>query len=76
MDYFIKEEENNEKSLRLKQSSLCHYDPLAIAEREKNKALEYLKLGEKLFNNSITIRQYLRRIKKEDTPSGEVVDYI
>lgn len=76
LDYFIKEEENNEKTLRLKQSSLCHYDPLAIVECEEDKAIEYLKLGEKLFNNSVAIQQYLRRIKKEYTPSGEVVDYI
>ena len=62
--------------MRLKQSSLCHYDPLAIVECEEDKAIEYLKLGEKLFNNSVAIQQYLRRIKKEYTPSGEVVDYI
>ena len=65
LDYFIKEEENNEKTLRLKQSSLCHYDPLAIVECEEDKAIEYLKLGRKLFNKSVAIQQYLRRIKKE-----------
>lgn len=72
LDYFIKEEENNEKTLRLKQSSLCHYDPLAIVECEEDKAIEYLKLGEKLFNNSVAIQQYLRRIKKNILPAEKL----
>lgn len=76
LDYFIKDEENNEKSLRLKKSSLIVYDPIMIADCNKQKSLFYLDTGFKMFGNLTILRQYRRRVMHEETPLGEVSSYI
>ncbi|KAA6333005.1 hypothetical protein EZS27_018540 [termite gut metagenome] len=77
LDYFIKEENNFDRSIRLKLLSLNCFDPFfsTIFENEKD-ALHYLENGLKHIKFSISIEHQKRRTKKEITQQSIVVDYI
>jgi len=77
LDYFIKDENNANKSNLLKLLSLKCFDPLySTIFKDDNNALQYLENGLKHISNSISIKHQIRRIKKEITPKSTVADYI
>ena len=77
LDYFIKEEKNSDKSIRLKLLSLTYFDPLfSLIFEDENDALLYLDNGLKHFGLSASIEHQIRRIKKEITPKSLIADYI
>ena len=77
LDYFIKEENNTNKSNLLKLLSLKCFDPLySTIFKDNNDALQYLENGLKHIAGSISIEHQIRRIKKEITPKSIVADYI
>lgn len=76
LDYFIKEEKNNNKNLRLKTASIIVFDPLQILDCDYQEATNYLLNGKKAFGDLVILRHYNRRINHEETPEGEVPPYI
>lgn len=76
LDYFIKEEENKEKDLRLKTVSITVFDPIQIQNSDYKEASTYLANGANRFGNLVILKHYNRRISHEEIPEGEVSPYI
>lgn len=77
LDYYIKEEDNSEKSDVLKLLSYSCFDPMFSSIFKNDKAaLSYLENGSKYIRGSISIEHQIRRIKKELTPPSLIVDCI
>jgi len=77
LDYFIKDENNLNKSTLLKLLSLRCFDPLYSTLYKNDKdALQYLEIGLEYIGSSISVAHQIRRIKKEITTKSIVADYI
>lgn len=77
LDSFIKKENNENESNLMKLLSKKCFDPYySTLYNDEDKAIEYLKTGLNNIGNSVSIEQQIRRIKKQITPSGIIVDYI
>lgn len=77
LDYFIKEENNSEKSDQLRLLSFSCFDPsFANIFKSESDALAYLENGLKNIGPSISIEHQIRRIKKTLTTNSLIVDCI
>jgi hypothetical protein len=77
LDYFIKEENNTEKSDKLRFLSLKNFDPIySKIFSDDNTATIYLQNGIKKFGQSISIEHQIKRINKSIINSSNIVEHI
>lgn len=77
LDYYIKEENNVEKSEKLRLLSLKNFDPLySKIYTENNLAIDYLENGLNYFKKSISIDHQINRINKSTINNSNIVNHI
>ncbi|NDP22726.1 MAG: hypothetical protein GZ091_16850 [Paludibacter sp.] len=77
LDYFIKEENNTEKSDKLRFLSIKNFDPIySKIYSDDNTATIYLENALKNFGQSISIDHQIKRINKSIINSSSIVEHI